>query len=109
MVLLTSYYSQNYAGILASPLAGSSGNSHTVMRLSIDSVVQKHTVSKTGDTAYAGNFGLWQGSLDSGAHKVTLDYRTPVSTTNAVSANLDWQQVYLYTVWRNRALTTIIC
>ena len=39
------------------------GNSHTVMSLSIDSVVQKHTVSLTGDTYYVGNFGLWQGSL----------------------------------------------
>ena len=89
--------------------AGHSGNSHTVMRLSIDSVAQKHTVSLTGDTAYAGNFGLWQGSLKSGAHKVTLDYRTPAKTTNAFSPNLDWQQVYAYNIWRNRALTTIIC
>ena len=86
-----------------------SANSHTVMHLSIDSVAQKHTVSLTGDTAYIGNFGPWQGSLNSGAHKVTLDYRTPAKTTNAVSPNLYWQQVYTYTIWQNRALTTIIC
>jgi len=41
----------------------SSGNSHIVMRLSIDSVPQKHTLSLTGDTIFAGNFGLWQGPL----------------------------------------------
>ena len=89
--------------------AGFSGNSHTVMRLSIDSAAQKHTVSLTGDTAYAGNFGLWQGSLNRGAHKITLDYRTPRATTNGISPNLDWQQVYAYGIWQNRALTIIIC
>ena len=89
--------------------AGHGGNSHVVMRLSIDSVVQKHTVSLTGDTAYAGNFGLWQGSLNNGAHKITLDYRTPRATTNGISPNLDWQQVYAHRIWQNRALTIIIC
>jgi len=49
--------------------SGFSGNSHIVMRLSIP---QKHTVSLTGNT---GNFGLWQESLNSGAHKVSLEYR----------------------------------
>jgi len=64
--------------------AGHSGNSYVVMRLSIDSVAQKHTASLTGNTPYAGNFGLWQGSLTSGTHKVTLDYRSPVKTDNTV-------------------------
>ena len=89
--------------------AGASGNSYVVMRLSIDSVVQKHTASLTGDTAYAGNFGLWQGSLGSGAHKVTLDYRSTAQTTNTVSPNLDWKRVYDYGIWYNRALTVINC
>ena len=89
--------------------AGYSGNSHVVMRLSINSVVQKHMVSLTGNTEYAGNFGLWQGSLNNGAHKVTLDYRTPSETSNGISPNLDWQQVYAYAIWQNRALTIIIC
>ena len=89
--------------------AGGSGNSHIVMYLSIDSVAQKHTGSITGNTAYAGNFGLWQGSLGSGAHKVTLDYRSPVLTTNTVSPNLDWKQVYGWHIWHNRALTVIHC
>ena len=89
--------------------AGYGGNSHVVMGLSINSVVQKHTVSLTGNTEYAGNFGLWQGSLNNGAHKVTLDYRTPRETSNGISPNLDWQQVYAYAIWQNRALTIIIC
>ena len=89
--------------------AGRGGDSHTLMHLSIDSVVQKHTASLTGDTDYVGNFGLWQGSLDSGAHKLTLDYRTPAATTNAVSPNLDWQQVYSNDIWQSRALTVIVC
>jgi len=50
------------------------------MHLSTDSV---HTVAETGNTVhvYAGNFGLCQGSLNSGAHKITLDYRPPAKTT----------------------------
>ena len=86
-----------------------SGNSHVVMRLSIDSTPQPHTVSITGDTAYVSNFGLWQGSLNNGAHKVTLDYRTPKVITNKNSPTLDWQQVYANAIWQNRALTIIIC
>ena len=85
--------------------AGRGGNLHVVMRLSIDAVAQKHTVSLTGDTAYVGNFGLWQGSLNRGAHKINLDYRSPVKTTNTVSPNLDWGS----SIWHNRALTVIIC
>ena len=86
--------------------SGSSGNSHVVMRLSIDSVVQKHTVSLTGDTAYAGNFGLWQGSLSNGAHKVTLDYRSPVNTDNTISSGSEWND---RGKWTQRAMTVIIC
>ena len=76
------------------------------MRLSIDSLAQKHTASLTGNTAYAGNFGLWQGSLNSGVHKVTLDYRTPTSTTNTVSSDLEWAR---WNKWMNRVMTVIIC
>ena len=81
-------------------------HSHVVMRLSIDSVAQKHTESLTGDTSYAGNFGLWQGSLNAGAHKVTLDYRSPVRTDNTVSSDLEWRR---WNKWANRAMTVIIC
>ena len=86
--------------------SGHGGNSYVVMRLSIDSVIQKHSVSLTGNTAYVGNFGLWQGSLNSGAHKVTLDYRAPVKTSNTVSSDLEWAR---WNKWMNRAMTVIIC
>ena len=86
--------------------SGHSRGSYIVMHLSIDSVVQKHTASLTGYAAYTGNFGLWQGSLNSGAHKVTLDYRTPRSTTNTVSPELEWTR---WNKWMNRAMTVIIC
>ena len=78
------------------------------MRLSIDSVAQKHTVSLAGDLAYIGNFGLWQGSLSNGAHSVTLDYRSPVKTDNAVSTDLEWVRK-CWNKWMNRAITVIIC
>ena len=86
--------------------SGYGGSSHVVMRLSIDSLVQKHTASLTGNTAYAGNYGLWQGSLSNGAHKVTLDYRSPVNTHNVVSSDLEWVH---WNKWMNRAMTVIIC
>ena len=95
--------------IIMYQFAGYVGNSHIVMRLSIDSVPQKHTVSLSGNSRYSGNFGLWQGSLKSGTYKITLDYRTPAKVVNSVSPNLDWPQVYDYRVWRNRALTVIKC
>ena len=86
--------------------AGRGGSSYVVMRLSIDSVAQKHCVSLTGNTEYAGNFGLWQGSLKSGGHKATLDYRSPVKTDHTVSSDLEWKK---WNKWMNRAITVIIC
>ena len=85
---------------------GFGGDSYVVMRLSIDSVVQKHTVSTSGDTTFVGNFGLWQGSLVSGTHKVTLDYRSPVKTDNTVTSELEWSR---WNKWMNRAMTVITC
>ena len=76
------------------------------MRLSIDSIAQKHSTSFSGDTHYAGNFGLWQSSLNSGAHKVTLDYRSSVKTDNTVLSDLEWVR---WNKWMNRAMTAIIC
>ena len=86
--------------------SGHGGNSYIVMRLSIDAVAQKHTASLTGNTILAGNFGLWQGSLNSGVHNATLDYRSPVKTDNTVSADLEWTR---WNKWMNRAITVIIC
>ena len=86
--------------------AGYSGSSYIVMRLSIDDVARKHTISLTGHTIFAGNFGLWQGSLNSGVHNATLDYRSPVKTDNTVSSDLEWTR---WNKWMNRAMTVIIC
>ena len=86
--------------------SGGMGNSYVVMRLSVDSVVQKHTASLTGNTQYGGNFGIWQGSLNNGAHNVTLDYRSPAKTCNTVSSDLEWVR---WNKWMNRAMTVIIC
>ena len=86
--------------------SGYGGDSHIVMRLSIDSAVQKHTVSLNGNAHYSGNFGLWQGSLNSGAHKATLEYRSPTTTTNTVSSSLEWER---WNKWNNRAMTVITC
>ena len=98
--------SKQYHVIIMYQYSGHGGNSYIVMRLSIDSVAQKHTVSLTGDTVYAGNFGLWQGSLNSGAHNVTLDYHSIVKTSNTVSSDLEWKR---WNKWMNRAMTVIIC
>ena len=86
--------------------AGHGGNAYIVMRLNIDSVAQPHTISLTGNTPYAGNFGLWQGSLNSGAHKISLEYRASAKTTNTVSSDLEWTR---WNKWMNRAMTVIIC
>ena len=37
---------------------------------------------------------------------VTLDYRSPVSTTNTVSSDLEWKP---YNKWMTRAMTVIVC
>ena len=92
--------------IIMYEFAGSGGNSYIVMRLSIDSVAQSHTASLTGNTRYAGNFGLWQGSLNSGSHDVALEYRASAKTENTVSSDLEWKH---WNKWMNRAMTVIIC
>ena len=86
--------------------AGSGGNAYIVMRLSVDSVAQPHTVSLTGNTLYAGNFGLWQGPLNSGTHDVALEYRASAKTDNTVSSDSEWKD---WNKWMNRAMTVIIC
>jgi len=68
-----------------------------VLRVKINSVVQKHTVSRSGYTTYYGGFGLWQGSLDSGSHNIVIENRN-----NGPSFN-DPQY------WKTRALTIIYC
>ena len=86
--------------------SGSGGGSHIVMRLRIGNTVQKHTVSLVGDTTYAGNFGLWQGAFKAGEHTFVVDYRSPASTTNSVSAEPTYRR---WEKWMNRAMTIIYC
>jgi len=68
-----------------------------VLRIKINSVVQKHMVSHSGYTKYYGGFGLWQGLLDSGSHTIVVEYRN-----NGPSLS-DPQY------WKTRALTIIYC
>ena len=68
-----------------------------VLRLSINSIAQKHTVSLTGETAYGGLLGVWQGALDVGTYKIALEYRGNAAAP--LSGGL----------WETRALTIIYC
>ncbi|XP_065902489.1 uncharacterized protein [Dysidea avara] len=78
--------------------AGPFGGKTIVMRLSINSVPQKHTQSLMGEMTYGGMFGMWQGVLNSGTHKITLDYRG--------NAKAGLQGVQL---WQTRAITAVYC
>ena len=93
--------------------SGYSANTHIVMRLNINTTtspdIKRQTISVTGDTAFVGNFGLWQGVLGSGTYRVVLEFRSPTQTVNNVSPNLDWSQVFGSTIWHSRALTVITC
>jgi len=53
------------------------GERYFVMRLSVNSVPLKHTVALSADNAFIGNFGMWQGPLSTGTHKLALEYRSP--------------------------------
>ena len=85
---------------------GVGNNRFIVMRLSIDKVAQKTTVSLMGNTYYVGNFGLWQGYLGTGSHTVSLEYRSDTSTVNYVSSDLEWER---FNRWQSRSLTVITC
>ena len=68
-----------------------------VLRIKINSVVQKHTVSVPGYTHFFGNSGLWQGPLDRGNHNIVVEYRNRGATKSTPN---DWQ---------TRALTIVYC
>ena len=53
-----------------------------VTRIKINTVVEKHTTFHSGYTRYYGNFGLWQGSLNSGTHTILVEYRNRAATKN---------------------------
>ena len=92
--------------IIMYQFSGDSRYSYVVMRLSIDSVPQKHTASLNGNTVHVGNFGLWQGSLNAGQHTVSLDYRSPRRIFHTVSGDREWIR---WNKWMNRAMTIIHC
>ena len=70
-----------------------------INRIKINSVIQKHTISHSpyNSGRYHSNFGLWQGSLDSGTHSITVDYRNHYEATSKSGT------------WETRALTIVYC
>ena len=68
-----------------------------VLRLSVNSVAQKHTQSLIGETVYGGLLGMWQGALNAGTYKIALEYRGDAAAP--LSGGL----------WETRALTVIYC
>ena len=98
--------SETKYGIVMYQYSGYSNNKYIVMRLKVNLLAQKSTVSLTGNTQYVGNFGLWQGPLIKGLHIFTLEYRSVVQTYNDVSSDLEWQR---WNKWMNRAMTVIVC
>ena len=72
-------------------------NLYTPLRIKINSIIQKHTVSHPGYSRYMGNFGLWQGSLTAGTTTIVIEYRSSYAITSDTS------------LWQTRALTIVYC
>ena len=72
-------------------------NYYLANRIKINSIIQKHTVYHSGRTAYYGNFGSWQGSLDTGTHNILVEYHNNHKATSKSGA------------WETRALTIVYC
>ena len=68
-----------------------------VTRIKINTAVEKHTTYHSGYTRYYGNFGLWQGSLNSGTHAILVEYRNRDATKNDPR------------YYKTRALTIVHC
>ena len=68
-----------------------------VTRIKLNSAIQKHTAFHSGHSYYYGNFGLWQGSLNSGTHTISVEYRNRY----AAKSEADY--------WQTRALTIVQC
>ena len=75
------------------------GERYFLMRLSINSVPLKHTMALSADNAFIGNFGMWQGPLSSGTHKLALEYRTPEAKIHHPEPRN----------WQTRTMTIISC
>ena len=76
---------------------GPKHNYYFVTRIKINAAVQKHTVTSSGYTTYHSNFGLWQGSLNTGSHTILVEYRNRY----AAKSNPEY--------WQTRALTIVHC
>ena len=70
---------------------------HIVTRIKIGTAIEKHTAFHSGYENYYGNFGLWQGSLNSGTHSITVEYRNYRAANNEP---LDY---------RTKTLTIVYC
>ena len=76
---------------------GQPSNYYFVTRIKINAVVEKHATSHSGYRTYYGNFGLWQGSLNSGTHTILVEYRNRDATKSEPRH------------WQTRALTIVYC
>ena len=68
-----------------------------VTHIKINAVVEKHTGYHSGYARYYGNFGLWQGPLNSGTHTILVEYRNRDATKNDAH------------YYQTRALTIVYC
>ena len=68
-----------------------------VTRIKINAVIENDSRSHSGYAKYNGNFGLWQGSLNSGTHTIIVEYRNRYATKNEPQ------------YWETRALTIVYC
>ena len=78
---------------------GPGNDYHIVTHLKIGTAIEKHTAFHSGkNTAnYFSNFGLWQGSLNSGTHAIAVEYRNSYATKNEPK------------YWQTRTLTIVQC
>ena len=70
---------------------------HLVTRININAALEKHTVCHSGFSNYYGNFGLWQGSLNSGTHTILVEYRNQFKAKSQLGD------------WETRTLTIVHC
>jgi len=91
--------SQQSHVIVLYQFAGDGSGRHFVTRISINSIPLKHTVSHSSDTSFFGNFGMWQGPLSAGTHKVVFEYRLPKARKHHPEV----------TDWQTRTMSVISC
>jgi len=76
---------------------GPQNDYYFVTRIKIGLVIEKHTVHHSGHAKYYGNFGLWQGSLNSGTHTILVEYHNNYAAKSEPH------------YWQTRALTIVHC